>query len=163
MVLYSIPEIIWLWTGNITCANLLSFINVHLYDPVVNNGWWPPLLWNGQLRSVCLEPSYFGIITTFLLPFLAIDIHKKFKLWKFLIFFMLVFMIFMTKARTATVVFLGESLIFYFQYSLSLHQLEKDHLYFMRCYHRDILLICRDFHSVISGHICKRLNWKIYQ
>lgn len=113
MVLYSIPEIIWLWTGNITCANLLSFINVHLYDPVVNNGWWPPLLWNGQLRSVCLEPSYFGIITTFLLPFLAIDIHKKFKLWKFLIFFMLVFMIFMTKARTATVVFLGESLIFF--------------------------------------------------
>lgn len=124
MVLYSIPEIIWLWTGNETCEWILSSINWHLYDPAGSNDWWPPLLWKGQLRSICLEPSYFGIINAFLIPFLAIDIHRedKFKLLKILLIFFLIFMMFMTKARTATVVYLGECLFFvlisiYFRYS----------------------------------------------
>lgn len=122
MTLYSIPEIIWLWTGNSICAQLLSFINIHLYDPALYNNWWPPLLWKGQLRSICLEPSYFGIIVTFLVPFLAIDISRKFKFWKIVLIFILVFMIFMTKVRTATVIFLGESFVFllaslFFRYS----------------------------------------------
>lgn len=113
MVFYSIPEVIWLWTGNETCAWILSSINVHLYDPVLYNGWWPPLLWQGQLRSLCLEPSYFGIITAFLVPFLAIDAQKKINTWKILLIFLLIFMIFMTKARTATVIYLGESAVFF--------------------------------------------------
>lgn len=61
MVLYSIPEVIWLWTGNETCAQILSVINSHLYDPVRNNNWWPPLLWEGQLRSLVSESYRMGI------------------------------------------------------------------------------------------------------
>jgi len=114
MMLYSIPEVIWLWTGNETCARILSSVNVHLYDPVLYNGWWPPLLWAGQLRSFCLEPSYFGIITSFLLPLLVIDTRKQIRPWKILLIFVMVFMIFMTKARTATVIYLGESIVFFF-------------------------------------------------
>lgn len=114
MVLYSIPEIIWLWTGNETCSWLLSSINVHLFDPAHYNGWWPPLLWAGQLRSVCLEPSYFGIIAAFLIPFLAIDFQKSVKPWKLLLLFFMVFMVFMTKARTAIVIYLGESAVLLF-------------------------------------------------
>ncbi len=114
MMLYSIPEVIWLWTGNETFARILSSVNVHLYDPVLYNGWWPPLLWAGQLRSFCLEPSYFGIITSFLLPLLVIDTRKQIRLWKILLIFVMVFMIFMTKARTATVIYLGESIVFFF-------------------------------------------------
>ena len=112
MVLYSIPEVIWLWTGNETCAQILSVINSHLYDPAHYNNWWPPLLWEGQLRSLCLEPSYFGIIASFLIPFLIIDIYGNGKKYKVAVLFMLVFMIFMTKARTATVIYFGECLIF---------------------------------------------------
>lgn len=111
MVVYSIPEIIWLWTGNETCAWILSCINKNLYDPVLYNEWWPPLLWKGQLRSLCLEPSYFGIIVSFLLPCIAVDTYEKRKAWKIALIFCLVFMIFMTKARTATVIYFGESIV----------------------------------------------------
>ena len=113
LALYSIPEVIWLWSGDETCAWILSSINVHLYDPGRYNGWWPPLLWSGQLRSFCLEPSYFGIISVFLVPLLAIDTHRQFRPWKVLLLFIMVFMIFMTKARTAIVIYLGEGIVFF--------------------------------------------------
>ncbi len=60
LCLYSLVEIPWLLTGNEFCAGILRWINVHLYDPVNAHGWWPPLLWKGQLRSFAYEPSFLG-------------------------------------------------------------------------------------------------------
>lgn len=108
MSVYSFFEIIWLWTGNDICAWILATINVQIYDPVSYNGWWPPLLWPGQLRSFCLEPSYFGIIANFLIPIIAVDIYKKPTIGKFILVLFMICMIFSTKSRTAILVYLGE-------------------------------------------------------
>lgn len=106
--LYSIPEIVWLWTGSPLAESILISINQCLYIPASSHSWWPPLLWPGQLRSYALEPSYFGITAAFLMPFLWYRVQqKKSKFVIFLIFY-LSFMIFMTKARTATVIYLFE-------------------------------------------------------
>lgn len=67
---YSVIEIPWLLTGNDFCAQILKWINVHLYDIETTHEWWPPLLWKGQLRSFTREPSFFGIISTFIVPLL---------------------------------------------------------------------------------------------
>lgn len=114
MELYSIIEIIWLWTGNHFCEYILTIINVHLYDPAVSNDWWPPLLWKNQLRSFCLEPSFFGIIVNFLIPFLWIKLlnNKSGKILYTAMLIMAVYMIFLTNARTAIIIYLGELFLF---------------------------------------------------
>ena len=94
-------------------ASILVTINNSLYDPVVQSGWWPPELWPGQLRSLALEPSYFSMIAVFLAPLLGIHyVNSKNKLDIVLAFF-LVFMIFLTKARTGVVIYLFELVAFY--------------------------------------------------
>lgn len=111
MGIYSFIEVIWIWTNSELASNILIAINSHLYDIKSLNGWWPPALWKGQLRSYTMEPSFFGIFASFLFPFLIYRVwylHKK-KEVVFLI--LLVFMIFMTKARTAIVIYLIEALI----------------------------------------------------
>lgn len=106
---YSLIEIPWILTGNEWCANVLKWINVHLYDIKTNHGWWPPLLWpDPQLRSFAREPSYFGIEATFLVPLLwyrAAVLREK-KICLLLVLFC--YMIFLTHARTAQLIFLGE-------------------------------------------------------
>ncbi len=109
MVAYSLVEIPWLLTGNQTCAEILEMINVHLYDVKTAHDWWPPLLWNNQLRSFTQEPSFFGIISVFIIPMLWYKSNEKKTLF-LLTFF--TYMIFMTKARTAQVIFLSEILLF---------------------------------------------------
>lgn len=108
LCLYSLIEIPWLLTGNEFCAGLLKWINVHLYDIKTTHEWWPPLLWNGQLRSFTMEPSFFAIVSIFIVPFLwyrAFGLREK-KIIGLLILF--TYMIFMTKARTAQATYLGE-------------------------------------------------------
>lgn len=48
---------------------VLREINPHLYEIGHYNGWWPPILWNNGLRSLMEEPSLFGIVSVFLMPF----------------------------------------------------------------------------------------------
>ncbi|WP_418475309.1 O-antigen ligase family protein [Dialister hominis] len=108
MGLYSIFEIYWLWTGNLFCQNLLMTINRHLYDPGIMSGWWPPILWEGQLRSYLTEPSFFGIIGSFMVPFLWYRIFQENRKIEYLLLLYFVLMIFMTKSRTAIVIYLGE-------------------------------------------------------
>lgn len=108
MIIYSIPEIIWLWSGNKICADLLSTINQLLYDPATGNGWWPPLLWKNQLRSITMEPSFFGIISSFIIPLLWYKIFVENKKWCYGVLLILGFMLFASKARTGIIVYLGE-------------------------------------------------------
>lgn len=108
MMIYSIPEVIWLWTGNKTCAAILSTINSYFYDPATTNGWWPPLLWKNQLRSITMEPSFFGIIASFIIPLLWYRIFVEGKKWCYGILVIFVSMLFASKARTGIAVYLGE-------------------------------------------------------
>jgi hypothetical protein len=111
MCTYSIVEIAYL-NRSILATQILMAINPFLYDIQSAHHWWPPLLWEGQLRSICAEPSYFGIISTFTIPFLISFIFelKYYRASIILIFYSL--MIFLTKARTATVLYLGEIFLF---------------------------------------------------
>lgn len=111
MAVYSIIEIPWILTGNSFCADLLKVINVHLYDVETTHEWWPPILWKGQLRSLSQEPSFFGIISPFILPLLwyrAFGLKEKMTV---VILILFTYMTYMTRARTAQVILLGELVI----------------------------------------------------
>lgn len=109
---YSVIELSWLKFNSKVAENILVFINPHLYAPATNHGWWPPLLWPGRLRSLLREPSYFGILSSFLLPFLWSWIwersHKVF--YGFLIGYFCL-MIAATNSRTAVSVTAFELLL----------------------------------------------------
>lgn len=120
--LYSIPEIIWLWTHNTTSEVLLSIINHFLYDPASAAGWYPPLLWEHQLRSFCTEPGALGVTAGFLLPFLWYRALVRKDYFSYFLVIYLSFMILMTNSRAAWIIFLievvsGLSVIFITRYS----------------------------------------------
>lgn len=108
---YSFIEILWLKLHLGIAKDILCFVNPLLYDPKSAHGWWPPLLWNGQLRSVCPEPSYFGINACFCIPFLWSYISEEFKAKYIVLYTYFMLMLFLTKARTALGVFIGEYIL----------------------------------------------------
>ena len=108
MSVYSVPEIIWIATDNSFCKDILIQLNPYLFDPGLSNGWWPPLLWYRALRSLCPEPSFFGILAIFILPFLWLWILERWYIGKFLFLVYFTSMVFMTGSRTAMVIYLGE-------------------------------------------------------
>lgn len=111
-VLYSLPEIWWLWTGSVDCEAWLIAANACLYDPLTSHGWWPPLLWKGQLRSLFVEPSYFAIAAAFLMPFLWYRCGRE-RAWPaWVLAAVMTLMVFMTNARTAVLLYVGEYLLF---------------------------------------------------
>jgi hypothetical protein len=80
--------------------------------------WWPPLLWKHQVRSVFPEPSFFGVYCAFVMPWLWYGVWGKkdnalkfsqlpIWLWTIVIFFM-TFFVFLTKSRTALLLYIGE-------------------------------------------------------
>ena len=78
------------------------------------HGWWPPLLWKGQLRSLFPEPSFFGLVSVLVVPFLFYSIIKFKKNFFFsCIYSLCLLMLFLTKARTSLVLFILQSLLFY--------------------------------------------------
>lgn len=99
---YSVFELLWLKLDSKLAEQVLITINPHLYEPAANNGWWPPLLWPGRLRSLLREPSFFGILSSFLLPFLWSWIwEKKHKALYGLLIGYFCLMIAATNSRTA--------------------------------------------------------------
>lgn len=107
---YSVIEIAYL-QGNGVALNVLSYINPFLYDVASDHGWWPRLLWAGQLRSMFAEPSFFGMVAAAIVPFLFSYILEKIQLKYLILYAFFVFMIFLTKARTATLLFCGELIL----------------------------------------------------
>lgn len=110
---YSCIELLYL-AGNPVATSVLSFINPMLHPIAVDHGWWPPLLWNNQLRSVFSEPSRMGNYAAFALPFLWLYILKTRKVFspKILLIFFYTFLIFMTKARTPVATYWGVLALF---------------------------------------------------
>lgn len=109
---YSVIELSWLKFDSKAAENILTTINSYLYNPAANNGWWPPLLWPGRLRSLLREPSFFGILSAFLLPFLWSWMgEKKHKALYGLLIGYFCLMIAATNSRTAVSVTVFELLL----------------------------------------------------
>lgn len=110
ILLYSSIEIFYL-AGNRIATDILIVITPFFHAVLTDHGWWPPLLWNGQLRSIFAEPSYLGMYAAFAMPFLwykFIMSKDKFKIVCSLIIVFFTFLLFLTKARTAVALFSGE-------------------------------------------------------
>ena len=106
---YSFIELLWLKLDLEFAKRFLEFINPYLYDPKTSHGWWPPLLWKNQLRSICPEPSFFGILSIFCLPFLwSLLFKNKHKILFSLLIFYFTLMIAVTNARTAIILVFAE-------------------------------------------------------
>ncbi|MCI1749755.1 MAG: hypothetical protein LKI17_00080 [Megasphaera cerevisiae] len=107
LCLYSIIEIGYLM-GNDTATYILKIINPLYMDIQGDHAWWPPLLWNGQLRSLFPEPSFFGIVAAVIVPFVCSFLLKTSNIKVYIIYIFYIIMLFLTRARTATGLFLGE-------------------------------------------------------
>lgn len=106
---YGVVETLYL-AGNETAKEVLSFINPYIHTIVTNHGWWPPLLWKGQLRLVFPEPSHVGNYIAFGLPLIWYSYIKSDKNWGGAVrplTAVMAFFVFMTKARTAYAMLAG--------------------------------------------------------
>lgn len=107
MCSYSIIEVGFLY-GVPGAGDIIAKISPKIMDLGYAHGWWSPALWGGQLRSLCAEPSFFGILSAFIVPFLFSFILEKNNIGITLLYVSYVLMIFLSKARTATILFLSE-------------------------------------------------------
>ena len=112
---YAVIEIFYL-SGSQQAKEMLEIITPYFHIIESDGTWWPPLLLRSQLRSLFAEPSYYGIYFAFAMPLLwyGCFIDKKIT-YKVLIYFSLIFFtfcLFLTQARTAVALFVGEFLIF---------------------------------------------------
>lgn len=112
---YSVIEIYYL-AGNQYAKEILKIMTPYIHTVKPDGFWWPPLLWKSQLRSLFAEPSYYGIYFAFAMPvlwylsFISKKLTYKVSIYFCLIFF--TFCLFLTQARTAVALFVGEFVIF---------------------------------------------------
>lgn len=115
--MYGMIDVLYL-SGSTLAENMLVILNPIIHDIQSNGTWWPPLLWKGQLRSLFAEPSYYGIFAAFAMPFLWYYWGKhqqnKNKILVTIVLFIFTCFLFLTKARTASVLFIGELLLLIF-------------------------------------------------
>ena len=104
-IVYSILEIGYL-CGSSICKTILMYINPLYMDIKSAHGWWPPLLWKAQLRSLFPEPSYLGITGALITPFLILSYLRNRSYFSLGLFLCFSILIFLTKARTATIVYI---------------------------------------------------------
>jgi len=109
-IVYSIIEILY-FNDFVVAKNILIKINSFLYSPLIDNYWYPPMLWSTtQLRSFCTEPSFFGIFSSFCLPFVFLHLlSTKVKPIYILIYGFFIYMIFLTQSRTAIFLYAFET------------------------------------------------------
>lgn len=103
---YSSIEILYLY-GSETAKNILAIITPYFHPIKTTHGWWPPLLWKGQLRSVFPEPSHIGNYVAITIPVLWCCYLHKCSLKFLLSSFVLMFLVFLTQARTAYAMLFG--------------------------------------------------------
>ncbi len=101
--------------GNDTAKHLLKVMNPYLHSINEGTDWSPSILWYGQVRSVFLEPSYFGMYMAFAFPFLWYWMGTgKSTVQKILWGILgtgLAFEIFLAQSRLALAVIFGEVLL----------------------------------------------------
>ncbi len=108
LFLYAAVEVPYL-AGNQTAARILSAINPYIHTVVTNHGWWPPLLWKGQLRLVFPEPSHVGNIIAIAVPVIIGNyyIYKKQTRITLFVITVMSFLVFLSNARTAYAMLFG--------------------------------------------------------
>lgn len=116
MLVYNIFEILYLM-GNNWAERILIKITPYFHTIKTAYNWWPPLLWKGQLRSYFSEPSNYGTYFAVVMPFLWYKIVKYENRKSLLIYSILIifftFCLFLTNARTAVALFLGELILLF--------------------------------------------------
>lgn len=105
-----------LWAQNIlTAINPILHAGPALYSNYDATNWHPALYWDGQVRSIFLEPSYFGIYMAFAFPVLLWSFFKEnkiiYKIGLELLFFLLAFELFLGQSRTGVAIATGEAFI----------------------------------------------------
>ena len=110
---YGCIELLYLM-HNQDAATLLVNINPFIHEIKSDGRWWPPLLWEGQLRSVFAEPSYFGIYSAFVMPFLWYKLINKRSMLYVIFTFVMTFFLFLTKARTGFMLHIGQLFLLIF-------------------------------------------------
>lgn len=105
-----------LWAQNIlTAINPILHAGPALYSNYDATDWHPVLYWDGQVRSIFLEPSYFGIYMAFAFPVLLWSFFKEnkiiYKIGLELLFFLLAFELFLGQSRTGVAIATGEAFI----------------------------------------------------
>lgn len=107
---YGFIDVFYL-AGNDTAKNILEITNPYIHTIKNSIGWWPPLLWKGQLRSVFSEPSNIGNYIAAALPVLwYVYYRRQNKIW-LVLSSLIVFMAVLSKARTAYAMLFGMSLL----------------------------------------------------
>lgn len=116
---YSFFEIDYLIGGNLGRIILEQLNPVYMKIADVH-GWWPPLLWVGQVRSLFAEPSFLGIFCALAIPILS-SFYFSSRLTPRIVFGIflhmgMVLLIVLSKARTGTILFIGETglIVFWF-------------------------------------------------
>lgn len=118
-ITYSMIEIGYL-CGSSACRNIMMHINPLYMEIGTTHGWWPPLLWSNQVRSIFLEPSFLGIAGALVIPVLVMAFFRKGHLTSLILFFGFSILIFLSKARTATILYFFQMILlggyfFFFQ------------------------------------------------
>lgn len=112
---YSVIEVFYL-AGNETAKNVLEVITPYFHIIKADGTWHPPLLWKNSLRSLFSEASHYGIYFAFAMPILwYVFFEIKKSILKLLILTSITvftFGLFLTQARTAIALLLGEIFLF---------------------------------------------------
>ncbi len=105
-LLYGFMDALYLY-GNELAKIVLITVNPYLHPITTDNGWWPPLLWEGQLRSVFVEPSHVGNYLGLVVPFLLYYYLKRKRNALLFLIAAVSFIVVLTKARTAYAMMAG--------------------------------------------------------
>lgn len=112
MLPYAFVEICYL-RGAVWAEAMLSTINPFLYDVASSHNWWPPLLWEKQMRNLFAEPSYLGAWFAIVMPILWYHLifRKNKPVVGIIICFICYWIVFLTVARTALCLAIGEIIL----------------------------------------------------
>ncbi|MDO4921929.1 MAG: O-antigen ligase family protein [Phascolarctobacterium sp.] len=110
-VIYGLIDAFYL-AGSDLATNILKNVNPLLHPIKSNNGWWPPLLWKNQLRSVFSEPSHVGNYLGLVLPVLLFAYVKKNSRVFLATIGIITFLVVLTNARTAYAMLCGILFLF---------------------------------------------------
>lgn len=103
---YGVIDALYLY-GSPIAESILVAVNPYLHPILWANGWWPPLLWKGQLRSVLSEPSFVGNYLGLAVPFLLYAYFKSRNKLFLIIIAVVTFLVVLTNARTAYAMMAG--------------------------------------------------------
>lgn len=113
LAIYEIFEVAYL-VGASWGTTVLRTINPLLYEMENSHGWWPPLLWPGQMRSIFAEPSFFSYWGVLCVPFFLRNIHNQNHFWINIIELAFIsFTVLGSNSRTGTALLLGVVCVYF--------------------------------------------------